>query len=428
MDTVLSTSIDGSHVLVEVGVLASVLEERPLAIAAAALVVVVAALVVVVARPGTRAAVGFALPAAGIGAALAWSLATTRDVALTTVLGGLGPLLRRGDEVAVLGGAAVGAGLCLGVITLATAARRRAAAAVAGAAAAVVVAGAMPVWHLAVAREEVAAPLRAAWPLPSLTFAGQDPEAGPPLEVHVGRTRAEAPTFIGQLGKKSEPATTAMLKTWRLEGYTVALPATKAGPDEAIARLVASPVVVSTPVRFVGVRDAGPVGVALTPGHRQSWAEVTGRDGVVIDTEQRIQQAGLAKRRRLPSASTILAVLDERVAAGQRILRLQLSRGAALDTFDAIARDGVLYRRGEGGGLEVLVKDGAAGECEAPMLGYSQCRCSAAGIDRCVQSDTNTLGALGRMSLALLTLGLSEVTGACDDCGRGTERGLVRLP
>lgn len=428
METVLEATLDGAHVLVEVAGLAAVQGQQVLAAAAAAGVVIVAVLAVLVARPGAHLAPALAIPAAGIGAAVAWSLAAVRDVELVTVIGGLAAQLRRGDEIALLGGAAAGAAAVLGGVALLTARRRRFAAAVVGAAVVVMVAGVVPVQRLIVARDVVVAPLRAAWPLPSLRFAGQGKDE-PPLEVHVGRTRQEAPTFIGQLGALSEPATKAMWSTWRLDGSTVPLRATKPGPDEATARVVAGPVAVSVPVRFVGVRDEGPPGLSLRPGHRQSFAEVMGREGTVDSVARKLQQRRRGEK--LPAAAAVLSVLDEREEAGLHLWRMQVSRGGVHDVFDAVARDGVLYRRVPAGGHEVLVKRaeaGAAGECEAPVLGYDRCRCGDDGIERCVLTEGNTLGALGRMSLALLTLGLSEVTGACADCGRRQEKGLVRLP
>jgi hypothetical protein len=212
---------------------------------------------------------------------------------------------------------------------------------------------------------------------------------------------------------------------WGLAGLRAALRGERPGPAVARAQALSGPVLVEVPVRFTVVEDIGPAGIQLTPGHRQAFVEVEGRDGVVVARERQ-----LLKRRRgekAPTPDVALRVLDEREEFGQRVLRVELTRGGSVEVIDVVARDGAVYRFLPGGGGPLLVGPGPAG-CEVPLLGYRECRCTSRGIERCVQVETNTLGALGRMSLALLTLGLSEVTGACTDCGRAFEKGLILLP
>jgi hypothetical protein len=190
---------------------------------------------------------------------------------------------------------------------------------------------------------------------------------------------------------------------------------------------MAGPVMVEVPVRYVVVEDRGPIGIELTPGHRQAFVEVKGRDGAVMARERQLLES--RRGAKAPVPDVVLRVLDEREELGQRVLRVELGRQGASEVIDVVARDGAVHRFLPEGGGALLVGPGPQGQgCEVPLLGYRDCRCTSRGIERCVQTETNTLGALGRMSLALLTLGLSEVTGACNDCGRAFEKGLVLLP
>jgi hypothetical protein len=423
MAGLLESTVDGARILVDTSAFDDVTTGRPLALIAAVVVIGVAAAVAGAARPGLRAATVLALPGAGVGAAFAFALAAVRDVQLASLVDGLAAVLRRGDDIAVVGGATVGAAVVLAIAAIATARRRAVGAGISGVAVAAGVVGALAVAQVIATRTAAVEPLRTAWPLPAVAFAGQDPEHGLPLEVHVGRTRREAPASTHQL-ISAMPTTPTMEARWGLANLRVALRGERPGPAVAQARAVAGPVIVEASVRFTVVEDVGPAGIRLTPGHRQAFVEVEGRDGVVVARERQL----LGRRKGLPAPDVTLQVLDEREELGQRVLRVQLRRGAVDEVIDVVARDGAVYRFLPGGGGARLVGPSVSGGCEVPLLGYASCRCTDRGIERCMQTETNTLGALGRLSLALLTLGLSEVTGACTDCGRAFEKGLVLLP
>ena len=63
--------------------------------------------------------------------------------------------------------------------------------------------------------------------------------------------------------------------------------------------------------------------------------------------------------------------------------------------------------------------------CAAPFLGFDSCRCTPKGIERCVQTDTDRVGSAMRVGMAVATGGLSELFGACRDCGASRETGIV---
>jgi len=425
MAGLLESTVDGARILVDTSAFDDVTAGRPLALVAAGFVLGVAVGVAGAARPGTRAATMLALPGAGVGAAVAFALAAVRDVELAWLVDGLAAVLRRGDDIAVVGGAAAGAALVLAIVAIATARRRAFGAGVSGVAVAAGVVGVLAAVQVIAIRTAAVEPLRAAWPVPLLAFAGQDPEQGPPLEVHIGRTRREPPSSMRQLGS-TMPTTPTMEARWGLASLRVALRGERPGAATATAQALSGPVIVEVPVRYSVVEDVGPAGIHLTPGHRQAFVEVEGRDGVVIARERQL----MARRRGAPAPKpdVTLRVLDEREELGQRVLRVELGRQGASEVIDVVARNGAVHRFLPGGGGALLVGSGSGGGCDVPLLGYTSCRCTSRGIERCVQTETNTLGALGRMSLALLTLGLSEVTGACNDCGRAYEKGLVLLP
>jgi hypothetical protein len=191
------------------------------------------------------------------------------------------------------------------------------------------------------------------------------------------------------------------------------------------------PVSVSIPVAYVGVTDMAPVGLTLRPGHRQAWVHVAGRGGVTDAVAQKLaaQKASHLLPDKPPPPDMVLTVRGERDVQGLRVVSVQLDRlggaqaGRGPELIDVVAKDGVLYRHGGG----VLLRPTDEG-CDAPLLGFSQCRCSARGVERCVHHDENTVGGLLRMGMALMTLGLSEMSGACDGCDAGHEEGLVLLP
>jgi hypothetical protein len=426
MAGLLESTVDGARILVDTSAFDDVTASRPLALVAAAVVVGVAVVVAGAARPGTRAATALALPGAGIGAGMAFAFATVRDVQLAWLVDGLAAVLRRGDDIAVVGGAAAGGALVLAVAAIATGRRRAFGAGVSGVAVAAGLVGLLAVVQVGAIRVAAAEPLRAAWPVPAFAFAGQDPEQGPPLEVHPGRTRREVPSSTRQLGS-TLPTTPTMEARWGLASLRASLRGERPGEAVARAQAISGPVIVEVPVRFTVVEDVGPAGIHLTPGHRQAFVAVEGRDGVVVARERALQK--IRRGDKAPSPDVVMRVLDEREELGQRVLRVQISRrGSGDEVIDVVARDGAVYRFWPGGGGALLVGPGPQGGCVVPLLGYRDCRCTSRGIERCVQTETNTLGALGRMSLAILTLGLSEVTGACPDCGRAYEKGLVLLP
>lgn len=424
MAGLLESTVDGARILVDTSAFDDVTASRPLAIVAAAVVLGVAVVVASAARPGTRAATVLALPGAGLGAGVAFAFAAVRDVQLAWIVDGLAAVLRRGDDIPVVGGAAVGAALVLAVVAIVTGRRRPFGAGVSGVAVAAGLVGLLAVVEVASIRAAATAPLRTAWPAPTFAFAGQDPEQGPPLEVHVGRTRREKPSSMRQLGV-TLPTTPTMEARWGLGALRAALRGERPGPAVARAQAIAGPVIVEVPVRYTVVEDRGPVGIGLTPGHRQAFVEVEGRDGAVMARERQLLKSRRGEK--APAPDVVLRVLDEREELGQRVLRVQLSRSGVDEVIDVVARDGALHRFLPGGGGALLMGAGPAG-CAVPLLGYTACRCTSRGIERCVQQESNTLGALGRMSLAILTLGLSEVTGACPDCGRAFEKGLIQVP
>jgi hypothetical protein len=416
--TLLEGVADGVHVFVDVSGIGRVGYASPYVWASLGLVVVCLIAAVVGTTARVRPALGLALLGGALGAAVSYAVASVHGVYLTSLVPSLLQTFRRGDDAVLAAGGAVGVAVVavvVAVVGLVVSARsfdgadvvlrRRIAcgiAVVVGVAGVIV--GGIAVVKVTRARDAVAAPLRAAWPLPTFAFPGQVEGTGPLPEVHVGRTRHLAPENLAQW-----PA------LWSSQSLSATLSATSPGEHVAIFEASAGPVRIRQNVRFVAVADRGPAGMAFRPGHRQAWVEVSGRGGVVSQSAKRLR--GLKKK---PAPDIVLVVLDEREVDGLRVMRMQLTDAGGSRIIDVVARDGQLVR--VGGGVVLAETDGG---CQASLLGFSSCTCTSAGITSCADRSGNAVGSFVRMGLALVTLGLSEVTGACRDCDATTERGVV---
>ncbi len=427
-----------SHVFVDVSDLARVGFGAAWCFVAVGVAVIAVVAAAVAASPRLRPALGLAIVCAAVGAAVCATAAAVHGVHLAPYITGVAWALRQGDGAVIAAGAAIGAAVVAVIIAViavafasakdrldgdAVVVRRRVAGAVAIAVGgAAVVVGVVGVVKIKAVREHSASALRAVWPLPVAVFPGQGEGAGPLPEVHVGRSRRQAPEAVWThdlYGIAQTPhAQSASASWWPAASLTTTLKADAPGEHTATMSATAGLVRLSQELRFKAVEDRGPVGMALRPGHRQAWVEVNGRGGVVAQTAKRLRT-----QRAKPSPDVVMVVLDERDDNGLRTMRLQLADGSGTRVIDAVQKDGVLARVGGG----VLIAENAGG-CDVPLLGFSSCTCTTSGVASCADRSSNTVGSIVRMSLAVFTLGLSDITGACRNSDATTERVLVLLP
>jgi len=423
MSDTVEAVVSGTRVVVDVSMFRYVSWAAPWAFVAlgAAGVAAIAAAVL----SSRRALVLLGVPIGAIGAFVCVTVSAERGVHLADLLYDLHDVLARGDDLLRLCGVGVGSGLVTAAVALTTITPRARGAIVAVLAVVAVVAGTVGVVRVKALRTYATAPLLSVMPLPKLHYPGQSEDEGPPIAVHVGRTAKLAPERVTMLGWESQLMSAQSQTTWRIDTVRATLRPTAPGPGKATARATAGPVTVEVPVVYVGVEDRAPQGITLRSGHRQAWLRVAGRGGVVSALERKLRdrKASHLLPDKAPTPDVVLTVRGERDVDGLRVVTVQLDRGSGPELFDVVAKDGVLYRHGGG----VMLRPSDAG-CDVPLLGYATCRCSARGIERCETYQSNTVGGLVRMGMAIMTLGLSEMTGACKDCDAAQEEGLVLLP
>ena len=423
----IAATVDGTRVVVDLAGFHLQQHASWLIVSTVLSFVAFAAGVIVVAGPA-RKRLGLAVVSGAVGGAVALALAPVVLGVYGRWMPELGLRVSHGSLLVALAGAGVGALLLAIPIVFVSSTRPRSSWVVCGVSVVAVVVGIVAIARAQNERRDIVTALQQATPIPRLVFGGQGP--GDPLpEVHVGRSRALAPERVWQLDTagalfaNSSPSTALPAQSeghWHLQDVRATLTATTAGAHEATAVAMQGPVRVEQRVRFVAIDDTAPAAFALKPGQRFNWSRVAGPRGIVEHTETMLAKK---KPKQPPRTDITAVVLDERIEDGFRIARVQVGVDGVTSTTDVVARNGSLVRR-QGGPFVTVEVDGS---CNAAFLGFDNCRCGAGGITRCEKFDTDNLGAFMRIGLAVATMGISEVMGACKTCGAGHEEGLLLI-
>jgi len=418
--------VDGVRVVVDLSGFRLHHHASWLIVSAVLSIVTFVACVIVVASERRRR-LGLAAVTGAIGGAVALSLAPVVLGVYGRWMPDLGLRVSQGTLLVGLAGAGVGALLLAIPVVFISSVRPRSSWVVCGVGVVAVVVGIVAVVRAQNERRDVVTALADTIPIPRFAFAGQAP--GEPLpEVHVGRRRVLAPERVwrletsGAVFTSAASALPAPTDRWHLQHAVATLTATRAGEHEATVVAREGPVRVEQQVRFVAVDASAPAAFPLTPGKRFAWSRVSGPRGIVEHTETFLAKG--KKKPKPPKTDITAVVLDERIEDGFRIARVQVGIDGVTNTIDVVARNGSLVRRQGGPFLTVE----GEGMCNAAFVGFDSCRCTAAGITRCATFDSDNLGAFMRIGLAVATMGISEVMGACKTCGTGHEEGLLLLP
>ena len=370
---------------------------------------------------------------AAVGGAFALSLAPIVLGVFGRWMPELGMRVSQGSLLAAVAGAGVGAVLVALPITFTSTTRPRAGWLACGVLIIAAVVGITGVVRAQRERQNIVVALREALPMPRLIFAGQAGD-GPLPEVHVGRLATLKAERVMQLETTGQifPTPTLLpagsVPRWGLDQAVATLTATTAGEYTTTVVMRQGPVRVEQPVRFLAINDTSPAAFALTPGGRRSWQRLRGSRGVVADALDAQRKAATSKKKpknaKAPTADISAIVLSERIDNGLRVAQVQVTTDGLAHTDEVIARNGQL----------VLLKGGpfltieASSVCRAPFLGFDDCQCTNTGVESCTSFDSDTFGAVLRIGLLVATAGMSEVIGACKNCGDGSERGLLLLP
>ncbi len=378
-----------------------------------------------------RKRMGLGVVSAAVGGAVAISLAPIVLGVYGRWMPELGLRVSEGSLLVAAAGAGVGALLLAVPVVLVSSVRPRSSWVVSGVALVAIVLGFVAVGRAQSERRAIVTALRQATPIPRMVFGGQGP--GDPLpEVQVGRTRAIAPERVWELESSvtlfpSETSSTSLPAKnenfWHLQEVRATLRAQSAGEHETTVVAHHGIVRIEQQVRFAAVNDSAPAAFPLSPGQRFNWARVSGPRGIVESTNAALANK-TSKAKSPPKVDVSAIVLDERIEDGFRIARVQVAVDGVTSTTDVYARNGNLVR--SAGGAFVTVNAGDV--CSASFLGFDDCRCTTRGITRCVKFDADNLGAFMRIGLAVATMGISEVMGACSTCGSGHEEGMLLMP
>lgn len=424
----IAATVDGTRVVVDLAGFHLQQHASWLIVSTVLSFVAFAAAVIVVAAPA-RKRLGLAVVSGAVGGAVALALAPVVLGVYGRWMPELGLRVSQGSLLVALAGVGVGALLLAVPVVFVSSGRPRSSWVVCGVSVVAIVVGIVAIARAQNERRAVVTALQQATPIPRLVFGGQGPDEPVP-EVHVGRTRDLAPERVWQLDTAgalfttSAPATALPAHTeshWHLQDVRATLTATTPGAHEVTAVARQGPVRVEQQVRFVAVDDTAPAAFALKPGQRFNWRRVAGPRGIV---EHTATMSTKQKSKQPPRTDITAVVLDERIEDGFRVARVQVGIDGVTSTTDVIARNGALVRQQGGPFLTVEVD----GSCNAAFLGFDACRCGAEGITRCEQFNDDNLGAFMRIGLAVATMGISEVMGACKTCGAGHEEGLLLIP
>ncbi|MCB9741556.1 MAG: hypothetical protein H6741_24945 [Alphaproteobacteria bacterium] len=234
----------------------------------------------------------------------------------------------------------------------------------------------------------------------------------------------------------------ARREAWDVPPVTLA--ATEPGAHTAVMWAARGPFTMRQDLHFELGEDTGDPRLTLAPGQRWQYAQVGGYRGSI---------AGLfSGEETLPedAATLTLEVSGEQVVEGLRLLTLTRTdvEGATRE-FQVYNMDGQTLLRVEDGEdrpllapdrwmEEALPEDAEGPEglwaCETPLLTHRGCWCFEAGQPRqgvafCSLDTTDHTPSLVRGVLAILTVGITEITGAMRGVGSThTEAGLVLLP
>jgi hypothetical protein len=163
-----------------------------------------------------------------------------------------------------------------------------------------------------------------------------------------------------------------------------------------------------------GVADEGPSWLPLAAGNR---FEFVATNPLGLDATKRKYSARKAV---MPVPTVTLQVASSFERDGLRIFRVVLSRGSDSKTVELTRQNGELF---DSTGARLAGQD----DCRIPFLwARSQCTCAEDHVQWCVEIEQDGLGFFLRFALGVMTLGVTELTGAMRGVGEAHERrGLV---
>lgn len=163
-----------------------------------------------------------------------------------------------------------------------------------------------------------------------------------------------------------------------------------------------------------GVADEGPSWLPLAAGNR---FEFIATNPLGFDATRRKYSQ---KKAVMPEPTVALEVVGSLERAGFRVFQVQVTRGTESHTVELTRQNGLLF---DAGTTRLAGQD----DCRIPFLwAKSQCTCAEDHVQWCLEIEQDGLGFFLRFALGVITLGVTEITGAMKGVGEAHERrGLI---
>ncbi|MFT3708438.1 MAG: hypothetical protein QM817_12370 [Archangium sp.] len=251
-----------------------------------------------------------------------------------------------------------------------------------------------------------------AQPVPNVRLPAEAPRA------HVGLARRVTPDVehagarTGIIWVSRVTIDPAAAKAWNVDSLELTPPSV--GISDVAFHRERGPLSLDFTYPIEGVADEGPSWLPLGTGNR---FEFIATNPLGFDATKRKYSQ---KKAVMPEPTVAIEVGDSYERDGFRIFRVLVTRGAESKPFDLMRQNGKLL---DVNGTLLAGQD----DCRIPFLwAKSQCVCADDHVQWCVEVEQDGLGFFLRLALGVITLGVTELTGAMKGVGEAHERrGLI---
>lgn len=251
--------------------------------------------------------------------------------------------------------------------------------------------------------------VREAGPIPNVFTPKEPPRAHVGLQTTVTPLVESAGLRTGFIFKSRVILGGPEAKAWEVDTLTLAPAAV--GLNTLTFHRARGPLSLDFTYPVIGVADEGPTWLPLAVGNR---FEFIGTAPLGLDrTRKKYSQ----KNAQLPAPVASLEVTGTFERNGFRGFLVKIERGEDSTTIELTREDGALHHFGDA--VVVASQD----DCRVPFLwAKSRCTCAEDHVQFCMEIEQDGFGLFLRMALAVVSVGITEMTGAMKGVGEAHER------
>ncbi|MBL8909321.1 MAG: hypothetical protein JNM17_01340 [Archangium sp.] len=251
--------------------------------------------------------------------------------------------------------------------------------------------------------------VKSASPFPNVIVPEEPPRAHVGLQKKVKPYVESAGARSGWLFVSRVTFDAASAKAWDVEELTLS-PAAP-GLNTISFHRERGPLSLDFTYPITGVADEGPTWLPLAQGNR--WEFIATAPLGLDRTRAKYAKKNVA----LPPPTVSLEVMSAFERDGFRGYLVQVVRGAESTTVELMRQNGSLLNFGG------IVELAGQHNCRVPFLwAKSQCTCDDTHVQYCLEIEQDGFGLFLRLALAVVSVGITEMTGAMNGVGEAHER------